>query len=180
MTPCRLHITGASGSGVTTLGRALGSLWSVPVHDADDYFWLPTDPPFRRKRPVAERLDLMQAMFLPRREWVLPGSLTGWGGPLVPSFDAVVFLRLEPRLRLERLKAREAGRYGAAIRPGGELHEGHLSFMDWAAGYDDPSFAGRSLLQHRDWLAHLPCPVLDLDSAAPVAELVQAVADWRT
>ncbi len=178
MTPCRLHITGASGAGVTTLGRALGNLWSVPVHDCDDYYWLPTDPPFRQKRPVPERLDLMQALFLPRREWILSGSLVGWGGPLVARFDAVVFLRLDPRLRMARLEAREAGRYGPLIRPGGDLHAGHQSFMDWAAGYDDPSFTGRSLLQQRDWLAHLPCPVLELDSAAPVEALVQAVAAW--
>ena len=46
MTPCHLHITGASGSGTTTLGRALASAWAVPHADTDDYFWVPTTPPY--------------------------------------------------------------------------------------------------------------------------------------
>jgi len=45
MDPCRIHITGASGAGVTTLGRSLASLWAVPVHDAVERCRLLTDPP---------------------------------------------------------------------------------------------------------------------------------------
>lgn len=179
MDPCRIHITGASGSGVTTLGRALASLWSVPVHDADDYFWEPTDPPFRQRRPVAERVDLMRRLFLPRGAWVLSGSLVGWGAAVEPFFDAVVFLRLDPRTRMGRLHAREVARYGAEIAPGGPLHAAHLSFMDWAAGYDDPSFTGRSLAQHRHWLGRLTCPVLELDSLLPPDGLCAAIVDWQ-
>lgn len=66
MQPGRVHILGASGSGTTTLGRALAQAWSVPHADADDYFWVPADPPYLQKRPVEERITLMQAMFLPR------------------------------------------------------------------------------------------------------------------
>jgi NAD(P)-dependent dehydrogenase (short-subunit alcohol dehydrogenase family) len=35
----RIHVTGASGSGVTTLGRALADALALPHHDTDDYFW---------------------------------------------------------------------------------------------------------------------------------------------
>jgi adenylate kinase family enzyme len=45
MRRCRVHVLGASGSGTTTLARALANHWSVPHADADDYFWVPTDPP---------------------------------------------------------------------------------------------------------------------------------------
>jgi adenylate kinase family enzyme len=40
----RIHLMGASGSGVTTLGRALAARLALPHHDSDDYFWLPTAP----------------------------------------------------------------------------------------------------------------------------------------
>lgn len=46
MRRCKLHMMGASGSGTTTLARALADHWSVPHADADDYFWVPTDPPY--------------------------------------------------------------------------------------------------------------------------------------
>jgi len=73
----RLHVTGASGCGTTTLARAVADAWAVPHADADDYFWLPTDPPYVRKRPVEERLALMGSVFVPREAWVLSGSMLG-------------------------------------------------------------------------------------------------------
>lgn len=176
MKPCRLHIFGASGTGVSTLGRAMADAWSVPFHDTDDYFWHPTEPPYRDRRTEAERLTLMHQMFVPRSTWVLSGSLIGWGDPLIPMFDAVVFLTLDLATRLNRLRQREAGRTGAAaIAPGGADHTHHRAFMDWAARYDDPAFTGRSLKRQREWLAKLPSPALELDAARPTHGLVASV-----
>jgi cytidylate kinase len=74
----------------------------------------------RNKRDSAERLRLMREMFLPRAEWVLSGSLQGWGDPVISYFDIVVFLYTPRDLRLKRLRAREASRFGVdAIAPGG-------------------------------------------------------------
>ena len=56
----RIHMTGASGSGVTSLGRALGAALALPHHDTDDYLWAPTTPPYRELRPAADRLRLMR------------------------------------------------------------------------------------------------------------------------
>ena len=79
METTRIHITGASGSGVTSLGRALAGALALPHHDTDDYFWLPTEPPYREMRPIPDRIRLMHEMFVPRAGWVLSGSLVGWG-----------------------------------------------------------------------------------------------------
>src|SRR5579883_2513810 len=95
----RIHITGASGSGVTTLGRALADRLAFPCHDTDDFLWLPTDPPYRALRPVADRLRLMRELFVARADWVLSGTLAGWGDPLIASFDLVVFLRVDTATR---------------------------------------------------------------------------------
>jgi adenylate kinase family enzyme len=179
MRPARLHITGGSGTGTTTLGRAIATEWSVPHADTDDYFWEPTDPPYTLKRAPEERLALMEAVFLPRPAWILSGSLVGWGDALVRRFDGVVFLALDPQLRLARLDAREARRYGDGIREGGDASEAHRLFMEWAAGYDDPSFGGRSRRQHEEWLSQLTIPVLRLDSSEPVTALLTAVQEWE-
>src|SRR4051812_13777933 len=102
MDACRLHLTGASGSGTTTLGRALASLWSVPHADADDYFWVPTSRPYTVRRPVADRVRLMEELFVGRDAWVLSGSAMGWGDPVVAQADAVAFLTVDSRMRLAR------------------------------------------------------------------------------
>jgi adenylate kinase family enzyme len=69
---------GASGAGVTTLGRALADTLGLSHHDVDDYYWLPTNPPYQEKRTVADRLRLMREIFLDREGWILSGSLDGW------------------------------------------------------------------------------------------------------
>ena len=79
----RIHVMGASGAGVTTLGRALADALALPHHDSDDYFWLPTTPPYRQQRDIAERLRLMEDVFLPRADWVLSGSLASWSDPIM-------------------------------------------------------------------------------------------------
>lgn len=180
MTARRVHIFGASGTGTSTLGRAVAEAWSVPFHDTDDYFWHPTEPPYTQPRPKPERLALMQAMFLPRRTWVLSGSLMGWGEPVLPLLDLAVFLTLDPTTRLHRLRQREANRFGpAAVASGGPYHAQFDAFLAWAAQYDhdDPAFKGRNLTRHRAFLTTLPCPVLELDAALPVPDLVRCVLD---
>ncbi|MEX0285812.1 MAG: adenylate kinase [Paracoccaceae bacterium] len=175
----RIHVFGASGSGVTTLGRALANALAAPSHDTDDYFWEPTDPPYTTNRPVEERLTLMQQLFLPRPDWVLSGSLIGWGDPLIPHFDAVIFVRLPLSTRLARLRDRETLRYGKdALKPGGTHHQAYSDFMTWAESYDDPYFSGRSLMAHRDWLATLPCPVLEVDTTPTTTAVLEHVLSW--
>lgn len=175
MRRCRLHVLGATGSGTTTLGRALADFWSVPHADADDYFWVPTDPPFVQKRPESARLALMRDMFVPREAWVLSGSVSGWGDSIVAQCDAVVFLTLHPEERLRRLDSREFRR-----RAGAEFDEFAWSeFREWASGYDDPTFDGRSRVAHEAWLDQLDRPVLRLDSAKSLEELRDTVLDWE-
>ena len=178
MRACRLHITGASGTGTTTLGRAVASAWSVPHADVDDYFWVPTHRPYVVKRDVLDRLRLMDEVFLPRDSWVLSGSAMGWGDPLIGLFDAVVFLALDPITRLQRLKTREALRYGRAVASDGPGEDAPRAFMSWARGYDAPDFPGRSRARHDRWLSTLPCPVLHLDSTEPVPRLQAALDEW--
>ncbi|MFA5565968.1 MAG: AAA family ATPase [Acidimicrobiia bacterium] len=179
MKPQRVHITGASGTGTTTLGRALASEWSIPHADVDDYFWEPTEPPYTTKRDPHTRLELMDAVFVGRKAWVLSGSLLGWGEALIPNLDAVIFLTLEPTERLGRLKERERQRYGDRIDAGGDLEAATSEFLSWAAGYDDPNFLGRSLVFHEDWLSKLPCPILRLDSGRSISDSVAAILKWE-
>ncbi|MDN4161073.1 hypothetical protein [Nocardioides abyssi] len=175
MRRCRLHVVGASGSGTTTLGRALADAWSVPHADADDYFWVPSDPPYVEKRPEAERVRLMRSVFAPREAWVLSGSAMGWGDDVVAGCDAVVFLTLDAEERLRRLQQREAARSAGRDVDA----EAWGAFLDWARGYDDPGFTGRSRVAHEAWLDGLDQPVLRLDSAASPGALRDAVLAWE-
>jgi len=172
----RIHVVGASGAGVTTLGRALANALAVPHHDTDDYFWCPTTPPYRETREVADRLRLMREMFLGRSDWVLSGSLAGWGDPIISQLDLVVYVSVPTEIRLQRLRDREARRFGIeAVSPGGWRHRETEEFIEWASHYDDGSREGRNQQRHQAWFATLPCRVVRVDGTLPISDLVDAV-----
>jgi adenylate kinase family enzyme len=157
MKSCRIHIMGASGAGVSSLGRALADVLAIPHHDTDDYFWRPTVLPYREMREAEERLRLMREVFLPRADWVLSGSLNGWGDVLIPAFDWMVFLATPREIRLQRLRAREATRFGTdPVAPGGWRHQETEEFILWASGYDEGDRASRNLAKLTPGLRHCP------------------------
>jgi len=159
---------------VTSLGRALANALAISHHDTDDYFWRPTAPPYREMREVADRLRLMLEMFLDGPDWVLSGSFGGWGDPIIPLLDLVVFLYVPTAIRIQRLRTREAQRFGPeAVAPGGSMHQQAEEFIEWASHYDDGTQEGRNLARHQAWLAKLPCRVLRLDGTRQLQELVK-------
>jgi adenylate kinase family enzyme len=174
--PNRIHILGASGSGTTSLAAAVSRTYGHHQLDTDTFFWVPTNPPFREKRPREERLGLLRQALRVSLSWVLAGSLCEWGDPLIPEFDLVVFLAVPTPVRLARLHAREIQRYGAhAIAPGGELHGAHVEFLDWARGYDTGGLDTRSRALHDAWLATLPCPVVRLEGDLSAGEQLKRI-----
>jgi adenylate kinase family enzyme len=173
----RIHVMGASGSGTSTLARGLANAFDSQAFDTDDFYWKPTDPPFTDKRPVAERIALMQEVFLPRRDWILSGSFTSWGAPIVPRFTHVIFLALPGAKRLARLRKRERLRADPALTGSPEWQAANRGFLDWAMSYDDPGFTGRSRATHERWLEGLAIPVIRIDASVPADEVLkQAIA----
>lgn len=172
-----IHIFGASGSGTSTLGRAVAEKTGYTFLDSDDYIWAPTDPPFTSLRTHAERLPLLQRDIERVENAVVSGSLVGWGDPLMGRFTLAVRLVVPQDIRMERLKQREYGRFGDRVLPGGDMYKIHQDFLQWAAGYEDGPATMRSRAMHDLWQQKLTCPLLTLDGTQPVEELVEAVLE---
>ena len=172
MTGHRIHIFGASGAGTSTLGRALATALASQHFDTDDFYWYPSDPPFREKRSIEDRRRLMEEVFLPRRDWVLSGSIDSWSEGIDHRFTFAVFLDLDTETRLARLRAREAFRIQGASRTKAEEV---AAFLEWAASYEDGLLPGRNRARHDTWANQLDCPVMRLNSAPPVDQLVSRI-----
>ncbi len=171
-----IHIFGASGSGTTTLGRALAADMGLVHMDTDDYYWLPTDPKFTTKRPIEERLRLMNAdIDAAKKGVVISGSLTGWGDPLIPQFTHVVRLTTPTEVRIERLRQREYAYFGERIHEGGDMYTNHLTFLDWAAQYDTGDVTMRSKACHDQWMQQLLCPQVIAPGDMPLDELTRCM-----
>jgi adenylate kinase family enzyme len=146
-------VTGASGSGTSTVAAALAAATDARWLDADDYYWQPTDPPYQHKHEVEERGAALLEDLRSGPPKVVAGSVMGWGSELEDAFDLIVFLYLPADIRLARLKLREEHLFGQA-KP---------EFLVWAAQYDAGTAGGRSLARHREWLAARTCPVVTIE-----------------
>ena len=162
----RVLVTGASGSGTTTLGRALSRELEVAFFDVDDYFWVPTEPPYQQQRDPSARLSLLVADLAKVPQSITAGSVINWGRELEDSFSLIVFLTLPPELRLARLCEREVARFGRA----------DSKFLEWAAQYDDGSVDVNSRTGDEGWLTKRSCPVLRIEGDISVPERVVRVA----
>jgi len=162
----RVMITGAAGAGSTTLGRALANEIGARHLDSDDFFWLPSEPPFATPRDPSERRRLLHAQLGAQKDAVLSGSIVGWDPEIESSFDLIVFLYLEVHVRLARLRQRGMNLYG-------RIDHG---FLNWAAAYDVGT-SSRSFARHNAWLARRSCPVIRFEGEQELSHLVACVAE---
>ena len=165
----RIHIFGASGSGTTTLAKALTKELCSTHLDTDDYFW---EIQYTNIRELGDRIGLLKRDLENDKNLILSGAVCGWGDELIEYFDIVIFLWLPSETRLERLKKREFERYGEEIFDGGSKHEQYKEFMEWSGLYDHAGLEVRSKALHDDWLKTLTCPVLRIEGDYTVQERI--------
>jgi uridine kinase len=156
---------GASGTGTTTLGRALGNDLSLRVFDADDYYWLPSTPPFQRKQDPTIRLAKLRQDLEFSSPAIVSGSILNWGLELEDSLSLIVFLTVPADVRIERLKMREMRKYGRA----------DPEFLAWAAQYEEGKMSGRSREKHEQWLSQRTCPVVRIEGDTSTVDRVRRV-----
>jgi len=177
----RIHLFGASGSGVTTLGKHLSQQLHYPYFDNDDFFWEESDPPFTIKRTPKLRNQLLKDKLAQTSgNYIVGASMVSWGDEWLEAFDLAVFLYVPPQVRLDRLKKREYERYGDVIYTDPQRHRQFLDFIEWAASYDDPTSQRRSIGVHLEWMARLKCELIRIDGVTSVeyrAKLVLAAVD---
>lgn len=158
-----IHIFGASGSGTTTLGKKICEELGYTLMDTDDYFWIPTEPPFTIKRPKKERVELMKNDINKLENVVISGSLTDWGDELIPYFTLAIRIEMKQSIRIERLLKREKERYGSRIELGGDMYQQHIDFIEWAKSYDNGGIDIRSKAMHDELQKLFLCKILYLD-----------------
>ncbi len=171
----KIHLFGASGSGVTTTGEALAEATGCPYFDSDAYYWLPSEPPFRYRRPAEERNRMIISDLGRHPDWIFGGSVVSWGDFWRDAFDLAVFLWIPPEVRMARLQRREYERYGEVIYRDPDRKAQYDAFLAWATRYDDPGFTRRSRAVHAQWMTTLACPVLRLEGDLSVADRVDRI-----
>ena len=171
----RVIIFGASGSGTTTLGLTLAQKLQWNHLDADDYYWAKTNPPFEKKLDRKTRIGNLKRDFQRFEQVIISGSLSTWGEYWNTAFDLGVFLYLPKDIRLNRLQKREEERYGTQLEGDQKIITKSKAFLEWASQYDNADFNGRSIIQHRQWIEDLACPVIEIQGDLSNEERIDIV-----
>lgn len=166
-TTMNILVMGASGSGTTTLGAALASALGGQHLDADDYFWLPTHPPYTQRRPPDERRQRVMNAIASAPIAIVSGCVRGWGPEVESVFDLVVFLSVDTNVRVARLRERERRNLGYVDE----------EFIAWAAQYEEGRLEGRSRARQETWLSTTSSPVLRVEGERAVETLVALVME---
>ena len=164
----RIHIFGATGSGTTTLGKALAKKMGYIHFDNDNYVFETDGKQFTKPRRPIIRNTLLYNDLRNTPSWVLSGAVCGWGDFIIRYLDLVVFLWVPLDDRLIRIEAREE-------KLGRKKHKTYKKFIRWASAYDTGSTNMRSLAQHEEWMKKLSCPLLRLEGNKSLDEDLKTI-----
>lgn len=165
----KIFILGPSGAGTTTLGRKIAGEFGIAHQDSDDLFWEPTDPPFTTPRD-AESLREKFYSLVSTPSFVLSGDVLNWGlheTETLNSFTHLIYLYAPWPIREQRIRLREKQRFAARIAAGGDMHEAHEAFIEWASHYESGLLPGRNMSSQKEYISRFRNagkPVLEIES----------------
>lgn len=164
-------ICGLNGSGKSTVGAALAEKLGRPFLDVEDLYFPKDDPSYlyAHARSGEEVTRLLEAR-IEREPRLVFASVRGDFGPsFLASLEYAVLLEVPRQTRLARVRERSYRKFGARMEPGGDLYEKEAAFFDMIAARPE-DYA-------ESWVRTLRCPVLRIDGARPVGEIVRDLAE---
>ena len=66
-------------------------------------------------------------------------------------------------------------RFGDRIDEGGDMHDTHEKFLQWASRYDTGDIEGKTLARHEAYLTKQQCPVLKYHGVSSVSDITISV-----
>ena len=174
-----IMIIGPSGSGKTTLGKVVADKLKYPYFDVDDYIWKKdTKKPYTVMYSREEKISRLNNDILPYEHFVMAGSMSSFHYAFDDKFGMMVFLYVEPDIRVERVHNREVERFGERIREGGDMFDNHMSFLESIRHYEKDG--SPNLNEQRKWMDELHCPKLELDGTDSLEDNANRVVEmWN-
>lgn len=166
-----MMILGLNGCGKTTVGRAVAEQLGFFRMDVEDYYF-PTPGDYTVSRTEEEVHRMMDEDAERHDGFVLSCVRCSVHEQLLQHVGLAVVLRTSPEIRAERIRQREVRRFGSRVQPGGDMYESQQAFHAFAAARTEELVNAT--------LGRLNCPVMEVDAALPIDEIVRQIcAAWR-
>ena len=164
-----IAIVGGNGSGKTTLGRQLAQLLGCKHMDVEDFYFKESAIPYANPRTREEVQALLLADMARHPRFILSAVNGDMGSEINARYDAVVYIEVPLKIRMERVKQRSLDQFGDRVREGGDMYEQEQKFFRFVAG--------RSLDKVEAWVQSMTCPVWRVDGSLPIEENTRRIVD---
>lgn len=171
----KIQIIGGSGTGKSTLAKFISEQENIKWIDTDYYLW--KDNTFTVNNPIELRRSMYEEDIETNSSYIVSGSVFSWCPEGFVDRDLLVFLSLDERDRLERLRTREIKRNGSNAM---WLDENGLytnDFLEWCKTYwteEDQSIGG-TFAEQLYQMELSKSTFIKLDSSQPVEQLYKEI-----
>ena len=162
--PTGIMIIGPSGSGKTTLGKIVAQKLGYLYFDVDDYIWKQnTDSPYTQMYTREEKISRLNTDIAPYEHFVMAGSMSSFHYAFYDMFKMMVFLYVEPDIRIQRVHKRAIERFGRRVLEGGDMYESHMKFLKDNRSYEEDG--SPNMREQKEWMTNMSCVKIELDGA---------------
>ena len=177
--PTGIMIIGPSASGKTTLGKKVAQLLDFPYFDVDDFIWrFDTPQLYTVMYSREEKISRLQEAIAPYEHFVIAGSMSSFHQAFDDYFSMMVFLYVEPGIRVQRANERAIQRFGDRVLKGGDMYESNQDFLKKIRQYEKDG--SPNLTEQKEWMNSLSCKKLELDGTQPIEKNARIIAEaWK-
>ncbi len=173
--PGGIMIIGPSASGKTTLGKKVAELLNFPYFDVDDFIWrFDTPELYTVMYSREEKISRLQNAIAPYEHFVMAGSMSSFHQAFDDSFEMMVFLYVDPDIRVHRANERAIQRFGDRVLKGGDMYESNQDFLRKIRRYETDG--SPNLTEQKAWMESLSCKKLELDGTEPIEKNARIIA----
>ena len=175
-----IMIIGPSGSGKTTLGKIVAQKLGYPYFDVDDYIWKQnTDNPYTQMYTREEKISRLSKAIEPYEHFVMAGSMSSFHYAFDDKFEMMVFLYVEPDIRVQRVHNRAIERFGERVLEGGDMYESHMKFLEDNRRYEKDG--SPNLKEQKEWMENMSCEKIELDGVDSLENNSDVIVKkWKT
>ena len=110
-----------------------------------------------------EKISRLNTDIAPYEHFVMAGSMSSFHYAFDDMFKMMVFLYVEPDIRIQRVHKRAIERFGRRVLEGGDMYESHMKFLKDNRSYEEDG--SPNMREQKEWMTNMSCVKIELDGA---------------